>query len=82
MDGKQVNIEVPANSGTVYFNYKKTFSVFLPALVDVNCKFIMIDVGSFGRSSDGGILLHSALGRRMDNGRLNIPLDNVYLGPI
>ena len=61
MDVKHVNIEAPANSGSVYFNYKKTFSVILLALVDANY-VIMIDVGSFGRSSDGDIFSHSALG--------------------
>jgi len=68
MDGKHVNIEAPANSGSVYFNYKKTFFFILLALVDANYNFIMIDVGSFGRSSDGGILSHSALGKRTENG--------------
>ena len=80
MDGKHVNIEVPANSGTVYFNYKKTFSVILLVLVDANYNFIMIDVGSFGRSSDGGILSHPALGKRMENGRLSIPPDSCLPG--
>jgi len=68
VDGKQVNIDAPANSGSVYFNYKKTFSVILLALVDANYNFIMTDVGSFGRSSDGGIFSHLALGKRIKNG--------------
>jgi hypothetical protein len=40
----------------------------------------MIDVGSFGRSSDGGIFSHSTLGKRMENGRLNIPPDSCLPG--
>jgi hypothetical protein len=79
VDGKHVNIEAPANSGSVYFNYKKT-SVVLLTLVDATYNFIMIDVGSFGRSSDGGIFSHSALGRRTENGSLNIPLDSCLPG--
>jgi len=78
--GKLVNFEAPVNSGSVYFNYKKTFSVILLALVDANYNFIMIDVGSFGRSSDGGIFSHSTLGKRMENGSLNIPPDSCLPG--
>ena len=79
MDRKHVNIGAPANRGSVYFNYKKTFSVILLALVDANY-LIMIDVGSFGRSSDGGIFSYSALGKRMENGSLNIPPDSCLPG--
>jgi len=61
VDGKHVNIEAPANSGSVYFNQKETFSAILLALVDANYNFIIIDVGPFGRSSDGGTFSHSAL---------------------
>jgi hypothetical protein len=59
----------------VYFNYKKTFSVILLALVDANYNFIMTDVRSFGISSDGGVFSHSALGKRTENGSLNMPQD-------
>jgi hypothetical protein len=40
----------------------------------------MIDVGSFGRSSDGGIFSHSALGKRTENGSLSIPPDSCLPG--
>jgi len=68
--GKHVNIEAHANSGSVYFNHKKPFPAILLALVDANYNFIMIDVGPFGRSSDGGIFSHSALEKRMETAEL------------
>jgi hypothetical protein len=77
VDAKHVNVEAPANSGSVYFNYEKTFSVILVALVDAN--YFMIAVGTFG-SSDGGVFSHSALGKCMENGSLNIPPDSCLPG--
>jgi len=80
VDEKHVNIEAPANIDSVYFNCKIASSVILLALVDGNYNFIMIDVGSFGGSSDSGIFSHSALGKRMANGSLNIQPDSRLTG--
>ncbi|KAL1256488.1 hypothetical protein QQF64_012033 [Cirrhinus molitorella] len=73
MDGKHIVIQAPANSGFLYFNYKGTFSVVLLALVDADYRFLVIDVGSYGSSSDGGIFSNSALGKSLSDGTLNIP---------
>ncbi|KAK4883905.1 hypothetical protein RN001_000176 [Aquatica leii] len=72
LDGKHIEIIAPANSGS-YFNYKKAFSVVLLALVDADYKFLAVDVGSYGKNSDGGIFANSRLGRQLENGSLNIP---------
>nr|XP_022903145.1 uncharacterized protein LOC111415626 [Onthophagus taurus] len=72
LDGKHVQILAPPNSGSNYFNYKKKFSVVLLALVDANYKFIFVDIESYGKNSDGGIFANSHLGKRLDNGTLNI----------
>ena len=45
IDGKHVNIHEPKNSGSLFLNYKRTFSLILMALVDANYKFIYVDIG-------------------------------------
>ncbi|PIK56885.1 putative nuclease HARBI1 [Apostichopus japonicus] len=73
IDGKHVVIQAPPNSGSVFFNYKHTFSVVLMAIVDHMYCFTVIDVGAFGSCSDGGIFARSQIGRQMDSNELDIP---------
>ncbi|CAL9705130.1 unnamed protein product [Knipowitschia caucasica] len=73
LDGKHVQIEAPANSGSLFYNYKGTFSIVLLALVDADYRFLAIDVGSYGGNSDGGIFADSALGRALQRGTLHVP---------
>lgn len=54
LDGKHVRMRCPNKTGSLYFNYKNYFSMILFALTDANCKFMAIDVGSFGREGDAG----------------------------
>ena len=68
IDGKHVQITAPGNTGSLYYNYKNTFSIVLLALVDAHLQFLAIDVGAYGRNSDGEIFANSNLGKAITNG--------------
>ena len=55
IDAKHVRIKYPKLSGLRYFNYKGFFSVILQGLVDARYKFLIVDVGDYGRQSDSGV---------------------------
>ena len=73
IDGKHIHIRAPAHSGSLYFNYKKFFSMVLFAVCDANYRFLFIDVGSYGRSSDSTIYANSIFFQHLQNKALNIP---------
>lgn len=60
-------------SGSLFFNYKKSFSCVLMATCDAPYKFTTVDIGACGVQSDGGIFAASDLGKHINNGTLNIP---------
>ena len=49
----------------------------MQGLVDANYKFLNIDVGGYGKQSDGGTFRSSALFMYLSDGRLNIPNESV-----
>ena len=51
-----VFITSPAKSGSLFLNYKHTFSISLIALVGANYRFIFVDIGQYGNNTDGPIL--------------------------
>ncbi|KAK0137742.1 hypothetical protein N1851_026046 [Merluccius polli] len=73
IDGKHVYIQTPANSGSLFYNYKGRFSVVLMAVVDANYKFVYASVGTQGRMSDASLFGQSDLRSAMDRGLLNVP---------
>ncbi|CAG7666789.1 unnamed protein product [Allacma fusca] len=73
IDGKHFEIPAPPNSGSLYHNYKKYFSIILLAVCDANYNFILINNGACGSESDGGIFRRSEFGKRIFNGTLPLP---------
>ncbi|XP_058625890.1 uncharacterized protein LOC131536781 [Onychostoma macrolepis] len=87
IDGKHVVIQAPPKSGSLFYNYKGTYSIVLLGVVDANYCFRVINVGAYGRGSDGGTLRDSAFGRALEAGTLKIPPDAClpgaeHLGPL
>jgi hypothetical protein len=73
LDGKHICIVCPIDFGATFLNYKKYFSVVLQGLVDANYKFITVDIGGFGKQSNGGTFLASDLFGFINGKRIIFP---------
>jgi hypothetical protein len=63
INGRHVKIQSPPNSGSKFFNYKHSISV---GIGNARYKFTVVDTGSYGTNSDGGIFAHSNLGKYLE----------------
>ena len=76
IDGKHIMMIAPPRSGSLFYNYKSTYSIVLLALVDANLKFIMVDIGAYGMNNDAGIFRASKFGKAIADDKLNLPADS------
>lgn len=75
IDGKHVFIKCPDNAGSLYYDYLKRHSIVLLAIVGPEYEFLCVDIGAYGRNSDGGIFEESQMGKKFDNGDFDLPED-------
>lgn len=75
VDGKLVNIQCPPGTGSTYFGYKGRFAVILMACVDASYKFMMLDVGGYGKQGDPQTFSCSNFGKKIINRTLPVPPD-------
>lgn len=80
IDGKHVAIRCPNNSGSMYFNYKKFYSIVLLAVCDAKYNFTYVHIGAYGSESDGGIFRKSDFGCRLQDGTLDLPKNMLLPG--
>ena len=59
--------------GSLYYNYKGTFSLNLMALVDANYNFTYINIGDYGSNADGSVFKNCELGKAFLNNELDVP---------
>ena len=73
-DGKHIELMHLHNSGSLYINYKKLFSIVFMALADYDYKFLFVDIGFQERISDGGVFRnYNFYGAPVCN-EINLPL--------
>lgn len=80
IDGKHIRIRAPSNSGSAFYNYKGYFSMLLLAVTDADGMFLTVDVGEYGRNSDGRALRESNLMKSFTNETLRLPDDDPLPG--
>lgn len=73
VDGKHIRIIKPTSSGSLYYNYKNYFSILLLAVCDSTYKFMFIDVGAYGKSSDSTVFRNTVLNKKLQDGTIEFP---------
>ena len=73
LDGKHIRMRKPADSGSLWHNYKGFFSKVIMAICDARYCFTLIDVGEYGTNNDSGVLKNSQIGKMFQREEMNVP---------
>ena len=67
IDGKLVHLQRPVKCGGQYFNYKRSYSVNMMAVVDANYRFLYVTVGAQGSANDAAVFNECNFGKALCN---------------
>ena len=73
IDGKHIAIKKPNKSGLVYYNYNNFFSIIILTLVDADYKFMWVDIGANGSTSDCVVFNDSELKDGFEHDDIGLP---------
>ncbi|KAJ8883675.1 hypothetical protein PR048_015529 [Dryococelus australis] len=66
-------LKAPNDSGSCYYKYKGSHNIVLLAVVDVEYRFMYVDVGCIGRISYGGVFANCSLHNALEAGSVQLP---------
>lgn len=66
-------LQAQARSGSLHLKYKRTYSIILLTVLDVQYNFIAVDVGAYGKQSDCSVFAKSVYGQKMSDNKLDLP---------
>jgi len=72
--GKHIRTECSTNAGSLFYNYKQFLSVVLKSVTDSENRFIFIDMGAYGKQSDGGTFSASTLCHSLEDLESVLPM--------
>ena len=73
LDNMQIAMKKPGKSGSVFYNYKGLFSIILLAVVDMDYKFMWVDIGANGSTSDCAMFNDSKLKEGFESDDIGLP---------
>ena len=73
IDGKHIYTQCPANSRSLYFNYKNLHGTVFVAAVGVKYKFIIVEFAAYGGRNSDSMFAISKIGRAINSELLDVP---------
>ena len=81
LDGKHIPIQYSQGGGSLYSNYKGFHSIVLLDLVEGDYKFLLVEAGAAGSTSDAHIFKHTDLRHKIKDGSIGFPdSESLWIG--